>query len=390
MAAGAAPAMTDYQLLIVGGGLTGLTLAHALAGCCPNRRFGLIEQRQRLANSSDDPRLLALARHSVALLHQWQLWSSVRGSASPIQSIEVSDRGHLGLARLGGDGQPFGYVVAAGALAAQFGRQLEQTLIDDAVVAIAREVDRVVVTLAGGRQLSCQLLVLADGGSRQWDQTLGQQRQFSAYPAEALITLVNSDRPHHGRAYERFTEAGPLALLPVGERQFSLVWCGSGDDCRQRLTADEAQFNAALQQAVGYRAGRLMLAAPRQSYPLKLMTVERLMSHRVLWLGNAAHTLHPVAGQGFNLALRDIEALVRLLGNEGHDWGQYSLLAAYERQREADIAATVRFTDGLLALFANRHWPLVVGRNLGLMALNRWPWGQQTITRQGMGLAGGG
>ncbi len=384
MTAGAEPLV---DLLIVGGGLSGLTLLHRLRQLCPDRSLMLVEQPQRLAAAERDPRLLALARHSQQLLQQWQLWPQLAAAVSPISSIEVSDQGHAGRLLLSADDQPpFGVVVEAAALS----RALQAASLPvrgAAIHSIERLDDRVRLTLDDGGVVACRLLVLADGGSQRWDQALGQQRSVTPYANQALIALVESERPHRGRAFERFTSAGPLALLPVGERQFSLVWCGTEADCQSRLQAAPDHFNLLLQQAVGYRAGELQLVAERNVYPLALMQVDRLMSHRCLWLGNAAHTLHPVAGQGFNLALRDIDSLSRLLAaSTNADWGQYALLADYERQREGDIAATVRFTDGLLALFANDHPPLVAGRNLALAALNLLPAGQQLITRRGMGL----
>lgn len=384
MTAGAEPLV---DLLIVGGGLSGLALLHRLRQLCPDRSLMLVEQPERLAAAERDPRLLALARHSQQLLQQWQLWPQLAAAVSPIRSIEVSDQGHAGRLLLSEDAQqPFGVVVEAAALS----RALQASSLPvrgAAIQEIERLDDRVRVTLDDGALVACRLLVLADGGSQRWDQALGQQRSVIPYTNQALIALVESDRPHGGRAFERFTSAGPLALLPVGERQFSLVWCGTEADCQSRLQAAPERFNQLLQQAAGYRAGELQLTADCNVYPLALMQVARLMGHRCLWLGNAAHTLHPVAGQGFNLALRDIDSLCRLLAaSTTADWGQYPLLADYERQREGDIAATVRFTDGLLALFANDYPPLVAGRNLALVALNLLPAGQQVITRRGMGL----
>ena len=381
------PSEPLLDLLIVGGGLSGLTLLHRLRQLCPDRQLLLVEQPERLAAAERDPRLLALARHSQQLLQQWQLWPQLAADVSPIHSIEVSDQGHAGRLLLRDDSaQPFGHVVEAAALSRAL-KTASLPVRGATIGNIEQQADLIRVTLASGETIACRLLVLADGGSQRWDQALGQQRSAIPYANQALIALVESDRPHGGRAFERFTTAGPLALLPVGERQFSLVWCGTEADCQSRLQAAPEHFNRLLQQAVGYRAGELQLVAERNVYPLALMQVARLMGHRCLWLGNAAHTLHPVAGQGFNLALRDIDCLCRLLAASPiADWGRYPLLADYERQREGDIAATVRFTDGLLALFANDHASLVVGRNLALAVLNLLPVGQRLITRQGMGL----
>ena len=379
------------DLVIVGGGLSGLTLAHALRLQCPQLQLLVLEQPRKLAAHEDDPRQLALARHSLQLLTRWHLWPQLAVSGSAIHGIEVSDAGLPGMARLDAGRECFGQVIAAGALSSLL-QQQQLPLCDQPLQALTQQADQVQLTLADGRQLRTKLLVLADGGSRQWDEQLGQRRQRHDYQRQALISVVRSDRPHQGCAFERFTEAGPLALLPLAQDRFSLVWCGDEPSTAERLALPPALFNQQLQRALGYRAGCLQLAAERFSYPLALMTVERLVGHRVLWLGNAAHSLHPVAGQGFNLALRDIDTLVRLLAanvtaNNSADAGAYPLLAAYEQQREGDIAATVRFTDGLLAVFANRYGPLVAGRTLGLWGLNLCPAAQQRVSRQGMGLA---
>lgn len=375
------------DLVIVGGGLSGLTLAHALRRQCPQLQLLVLEQPRQLAAHGDDPRQLALARHSLQLLTRWQLWPQLAAHASPIQRIEVSDAGLPGLARLDAGHECYGQVVAAGALS-QLLQQQQLPLCSQPLQALTQQADSVQLTLADGRQLRSKLVVLADGGSRQWDLQLGQRRHVRDYQRQALISVVRSDRPHQGCAFERFTAAGPLALLPLAQDSFSLVWCGDAATTAARSALAPAAFNQQLQRALGYRAGCLQLDGARHSFPLALMTVERLAGHRLLWLGNAAHSLHPVAGQGFNLALRDIDTLVRLLAADaGADAGAYPLLAAYEQQRQADIAATVAFTDGLLALFANRYAPLVAGRTLALWGLNLCPLAQRAISRQGMGLA---
>ncbi len=212
----------------------------------------------------------------------------------------------------------------------------------------------------------------ADGSRSAIATQCGVELRSEPYGQVAVIANVSTAGAHNGRAFERFTEHGPLAMLPMSNGRCSLVWCHAQDRADEVLSWSDERFSSELQKAFGWRLGRITQAGKRVAYPLALTTASQTVSHRVALVGNAAQTLHPIAGQGFNLGLRDVMSLAELLAqtwSEQQDCGAYSVLSHYQKRRQADKAATIGVTDGLVHLFANRWAPLVAGRNLGLMAM---------------------
>jgi 2-octaprenyl-6-methoxyphenol hydroxylase len=256
------------------------------------------------------------------------------------------------------------------------------------VVDVVRTAEQAEVLLDNGQRISGKLLVAADGSRSALAQACNVQWQQSDYPQFATIANVTTAEHPQGRAFERFTRYGPLALLPMSQGRSSLVWCHAREDREQVDGWDDERFISELQQAFGWRLGRILRAGKRHSYPLSLLTANQHVSHRLALVGNAAQTLHPIAGQGFNLGLRDVMSLAETLAEAqqaGEDPGGYALLGRYQQRRQQDQQATIGVTDGLIRLFANRYGPLVVGRNLGLMAMARLPAVRDAFAKRTLG-----
>jgi len=391
----------DYDLIIVGGGLAGNGLALAL------RHTGLsiavIEALSpaQLAASSAGDRALALAAGTVNMLAQWGVWQAVAEQATAIEHIHVSDRGHFGKTRLSARQQKvaaFGYVIVA--------RDIESHLVEKVAEAgitrlspcrlmgLMSGPDAINVSLKRGEEplnLTAKLLVGADGGQSSVRRLLDIAQEVVDYRQTALVTTVKTQKPHHNTAFERFTPSGPLALLPVGKRLCSVVWTRSTEAAEALLLGSEADFLRELQACFGYFLGELSLAAPRRLFPLALIRAGRMSSGRAVIIGNAAHQLHPVAGQGFNLGLRDVAVLADMLNNavqQGQDIGSAELLRTFASARSLDHDRVIRFTDGLVKLFSNDWPPLAAARNIGMMALDHLPFAKDVLAGRAMGLVG--
>lgn len=367
------------SVIIVGGGMAGATLALAISSLTQGRMaVDLIEATRPddRRHPGFDARAIALAQGTCQQLTRIGVWPALRDCATPITQVHVSDRGHAGFVNLHAQDyqvEALGQVIelhdAGQRLFALLAKAPGVTLHCPArVVDVLRSAERAEVLLDNGQRIGGQLLVAADGSRSALAQACNVQWQQSDYPQFATIANVTTAVDPQGRAFERFTRHGPLALLPMSQGRSSLVWCHARED-RERVDAwDDARFISELQQAFGWRLGRILKAGKRHSYPLGLLTANRHVSHRLALVGNAAQTLHPIAGQGFNLGLRDVMSLAETLAEAAHsgeDAGGYALLSRYQQRRQGDQQATVGVTDGLIRLFANRYGPLVVGRNLG-------------------------
>ena len=312
-----------------------------------------------------DARAIALAQGTCQQLARIGVWPALRDCATPITQVHVSDRGHAGFVNLqaqdyqvdalGGDRTARRRAAAVRAAGEGAGRY---AALPARVVDVIRTAERAEVLLDNGQRLCGQLLVAADGSRSALAQACNVQWRQEEYSQFATIANVTTAEDPQGRAFERFTRYGPLALLPMSQGRSSLVWCHARED-RARVDAwDDERFIAELQQAFGWRLGRILKAGKRHSYPLSLLTADRHVSHRLALVGNAAQTLHPIAGQGFNLGLRDVMSLAETLAealDSGEDAGGYALLSRYQQWRQNDQQATIGVTDGLIRLFANRY-----------------------------------
>jgi len=389
------------DVAIIGGGMTGAALAAALAG--GPLRVMVVE-----AEAFDSPRQVSFDRRTVALTYSSRrifsamgAWRRIAQTACPIHRIEVSQRGWPGAAHLhcrdaGTDA--LGYVAAHRDVGEAL-RQIITTAGNITVLCPARAqslsaaADAVTVGGDGALQtLSASLVVIADGGRSSLLDAAGLRRTVKHYRESALVTMVAADRGHRNCAHERFTADGPLALLPAGEAQFAVAWTLPHARAEQHAALDDAGFITVLQETFGHRAGRFHSPKPRHVYPLTLATCTPPARARVALAGNAAHTVHPVAGQGFNLALRDVADLCSVIARAhaaGEDIGGARAMAGYAAARRRDTFAVTTFTDGLVTAFANPAPPAAAARALVLGALNFLPPVRRALLRKTMGLRPG-
>ena len=394
-----------YDIVVAGGGMVGASLALAIAPL--GLRVAVVEPvaRDASAQPSFDDRTTALSRSSQRMFQAMGLWDDIVAAATPITRIHVSDQGRFGLSHIDADEQgveALGYVVInrvlgsviQAALAAIDGPEL---LCPARIAAAETGPDRVKVTVeADGqtRQLGCKLLVVADGANSTVREMVGITAEQVAYGQRAVIGNVLTERPLDNCAYERFTERGPLAMLPMTEGRAGFVWTVSEHDAERVLALDDATFLAELQQQFGNRLGALSRAGTRTAYPLVLSKALRLTAQRAVLVGNAAHGLHPVAAQGFNLGLRDVAALCDCISDamaaaDGMaDVGDTRLLRRYAQWRRGDQKKLVGFTDGLVRLFGASAPPLRALRSIGMLGFDLVPGVRSLFARHTMGLAG--
>jgi 2-octaprenyl-6-methoxyphenol hydroxylase len=385
------------SLAIIGGGLVGASLALALQDGARERgwRIHLIEPFEpgHEYQPSYDARSTALSYGTRLIYQRLGLWERIAERAEPILRIHVSERGSFGAARLDSANEgveALGYVVEN----AWIGHCLWQALDDQVVVRhCPAEVERLEPIATGyrlsftdGQQLQCDLTVLADGGRSGLREQLGIQVSRRPYGQTALIANITPGKPHGGLAFERFTEDGPMALLPLQDDRCALVWTRSQVDAARLAQAHEAAFLAELQEAFGYRLGALQQVGARHLYPLTLIEAEEQVRSGLVVLGNAAHSLHPIAGQGYNLSLRDVDALSVALLRSDAALGDLAMLQEYARRQRFDQRVTVGFSDQVTRLFGDSGRLVSAGRNLGLLGLDLMPTAKRWFARQAMGL----
>lgn len=385
------------SLAIIGGGLVGASLALALQDGARTRgwRIHLIEPFEpgHEYQPSYDARSTALSYGTRLIYQRLGLWEHIAERAEPILRIHVSERGSFGAARLDctREGvEALGYVVEN----AWIGHCLWQALDDQVVIRhCPAEVERLEPGATGyrlsftdGQQLECDLTVLADGGRSGLREQLGIQVSRRPYGQTALIANITPGKPHGGLAFERFTEDGPMALLPLQDDRCALVWTRSQVDAARLAQAHEAVFLGELQEAFGYRLGALQQVGARHLYPLTLIEAEEQVRSGLVVLGNAAHSLHPIAGQGYNLSLRDVEALSVALLRSDAALGGLAVLQEYARRQRFDQRVTVGFSDQVTRLFGDSGRLVAAGRNLGLLGLDLMPAAKRWFARQAMGL----
>lgn len=348
------------------------------------------------AHPGFDGRAIALANGTCQQLAAINLWPALKAFATPITDVHVSDCGHASFVSIEAKDygiNALGYVVELHDVGARLFALLKEApgvrLCCPAKVAtVARAQHQVSVTLDNGEVINARLLVAADGSRSPVAASCGIQWQSEDYQQIAVIANVSTAQPHGGRAFERFTRHGPLALLPMTGGRSSLVWCHPLAARAQVDGWNERYFRDELQKAFGWRLGRITQVGQRHSYPLQLQAATQHVSHRLALVGNAAQTLHPIAGQGFNLGLRDVMSLAETVAAASlheQDIGSYTTLQNYQQRRQADAAMTIGITDSLVRLFANRYTPLVVGRNLGLMAMGTLPFMRDLLATRTLG-----
>jgi 2-octaprenyl-6-methoxyphenol hydroxylase len=390
------PAASRCDVAIVGGGMVGASLALALAGT--RLQVTLIEAVSAGSDTqpSFDGRSTALGNGARQILQTLGVWDEVAAHAAPIREIHISDAGHFGFARLKAadhDLPALGYTVGNRHLGAALWRALERSpqivLRSPARVsalAVGPEWAQLTVQGDSGEDsvLQARLVVAADGAHSLVKQAAGIDSSTSDYQQVALVANLRTDRSADGVAFERFTATGPLALLPLADGAYTVVWTLAPDVAQAMRDCNEAEFCRALQHSFGWRAGQVLEVGKRASYPLSLVRAQDVTAERVALIGNAAQALHPIAAQGFNLGLRDAAMLAELIAPTA-DPGAQQLLARFAQQREADRGGMIAFTDQLVKLFSTQRGPAIAARNLGLLlfdlshpakrALSRLSWG---------------
>ena len=389
----------DAEVLVVGGGMVGLSLGCALAGAGIETVVVDRADPAALVDAGFDGRVSAVAHGSQQTLAAIGLWDGLAADAEPILEIRVTDGDsplflhydHRDLSDA-----PFGYIVenrhirqALFAAAARLDRL--HLVAPCGLCALARGAVRAEAMLDDGLRLRARLAVAADGR----DSALRREARIPVtawrYGQTGIVCTVAHERPHRGIAHERFLPAGPFAILPMTGGRSSLVWTERADLAPDILALDDAGFADEMARRFGDFLGRLEVMGPRWDYPLALLHAARYTDSRLALVGDAAHAIHPIAGQGLNLGLRDVAALAEVLVDArrlGLDIGATDVLARYARWRRFDNTVLMSVTDGLNRLFSNDIAPLRMARGLGLAAVNRAPPLKRLFMRHAMGLVG--
>lgn len=387
----------SVDVAVVGGGLVGLTLGHALASAGIDVAVIDREDPKTAADAAFDGRAFALSYGARRVLTALDLWPAMAPQASPILDIRVTD----GPSRLFlhydhrevGD-EPLGHIVESRfvrrALLAHLPPRLH-LLAPAAVDRVERSRSGAVAHLVDGRRVAAKLAVAADGRASPLREAAGIGTLQWGYAQTAIVCTVAHEAPHRNVAHERFLPVGPFALLPLPGNLSSVVWTERSEVAPSMLALDDDAFSAAMTRRFGEALGPLRVVGRRWSYPLSLMIAERFTAERLALIGDAAHAIHPLAGQGLNLAIRDIAALAEVIVDAkrlGLDIGAPDVLDRYAGWRRTDTLALMAVTDGLNRLFSNDFAPLRLARDLGLAAVNRLPGLKGLFMRHAMGTAG--
>ncbi|MBJ8434930.1 2-octaprenyl-6-methoxyphenyl hydroxylase [Acinetobacter pittii] len=399
----------QQQVIIVGGGMVGLSLSLMLAKA--NIAVKLLEavkypnyDDQNVApyHSSFDARNTALSRRSVQIYQKLGLWDALQQHATPILQVHITEQGSFGKARLIAEQEKvesFGQVIENAWLGRVLLTQVRQQplieLIDGVqVTALTQDAEQVHIEAKRGDEvlkLESKLLIAADGRDSFCRQAIGVGVDVHDYDQVAIVTTVQTSKPHEQVGFERFSALGPLALLPLpGEYRRSVVWpVKKGTESEWLGDENDQHFLSALQQTYGDRAGKFEKTGKRFSYPLSQVLAHKQAVGRVILMGNAAHTIHPVAGQGFNLCLRDADVLLRYLVNQltaSDDIGNPDNLLAYEQARLSDQQRVIKFCDTVVRGFSNQNPLLKLIRNTGLIAFDVIPGVKPLVANYAMGL----
>ena len=390
------------DVAIVGGGMVGASLALGLRGL--GISVLLVEGVAPGSSSqpSFDDRTTALGNASRRIFASLGVWSDIAPQAAGIRTIHVSDAGRFGFARLRAEEQgidAFGYVVANRVIGTALWKKLAGS--HDIVLRVPAKSEGIEITPEGARltlvtdtggheAVDARLVVAADGAHSAVRSAAAIDAAVEDYDQVAIVANVSADRPHDGTAYERFTPSGPLAVLPLYDGSYGVIWSCSPADAATVLSLEDDRYLRELQARFGWRAGKFVRVGRRASYPLKLTRAAATTAIRTVLIGNAAQALHPVAGQGFNLGLRDAAMLAEVIANApaGVDVGAPDLLQRFSEWRAADRTGVVKFTDGLVKLFGDGRPGMGILRNLGLLLFDLAPPAKSALARVSAGFGG--
>jgi 2-octaprenyl-6-methoxyphenol hydroxylase len=387
------------ELAIVGGNLSGLSLGIACAAAGIEVAVIDREDPARFRDAAFDGRTTAIAYGSQQVLQGIGVWDKLAPHAQPIREIRVADGDSplfLHYDRQDVGAEALGFIVENRLLRAALQERAESlpqlTLYaPNAVETVEFDDAQARLALSNGQHLATALVVGADGRESRMRDAAGIKTRRKSYRQIAIVCTVRHEEPHDGIAVEHFRTTGPFAILPMQGNRSSIVWTEDEHTAPAMLALDQEQFTAQLAERFGDFLGKLEVEGGRWSYPLMLIQAERYATTRLALVGDAAHVIHPIAGQGWNLGVRDIAALAELLVDAhrlGLDLGSSGLLRRYERWRRFDSMTLTAVTDGLNRLFANELPPLKLARDLGLAAVNRAPGLKRFFMRHAMGVVG--
>lgn len=391
-----------FDMIIVGGGLVGHCLAKALAEHPISIAIVEAVPTVKQTGFDYDARSIALSYGSKQIFELWDVWNQLNLHATPIQQVHVSDQGHFGFSRIDAKKMQvpaLGYVIEMQHLLCSL---IDAVLPYDNITRICpatvseikQQQDKWVVTIEKDNiktDFVTSLVVAADGGNSALRQWAGLEAKEWDYEQCAVIANVSLQKPHLQVAYERFTQNGPMAMLPMSHQRSALVWSIKRNEVDDILQLSDSEFLKRLQKQFGYRLGKLTEVGKRFSYPLKAHYVRQQTREGFVLLGNSAHTLHPIAGQGFNLCLRDVKVLADTLSKaieEKQSIGQMAVLDRYFQLRKSDQMVLFRYCDSLVRLFSTQFLPIVYLRNIGMLSMDLFPYGKNTLAQMNMGLIG--
>jgi 2-octaprenyl-6-methoxyphenol hydroxylase len=403
----------QFDIVISGGGLSGALMALSLIDCKNEQgqplSIAIVEANPVLKDPSlsFDDRVLALSHGTATYLQSLGLWQKLKEVAEPIKNIHISDRGFYGKARLYADNHQvnaLGFVVEMSLLGQALLASLKEKnklsgnltwFTPDKISDITWQENHVEITLNSETQLNAKLLLACDGVHSACRKLANISVQESDYGQSALIANVCTAIPHDNLAFERFTETGPIAMLPLSKQssatndsRCSLVWTLPPEQADKMQSLSDTQFQNELESAFGSWLGAITHVGKRDVFPLKLLMADEQVYHRMALIGNASHTIHPIAGQGFNLGVRDVNQMAALINtslNNNQDIGQFSALSEYASKRKLDHQQVIGLTDSLVTLFSNKLPPLVAGRNIGLKVMNYLSPLKDALVRKTMG-----
>ena len=391
------------DVAIVGGGMVGASLALALRGLGVDVLLVESIAPGSGAQPSFDDRTTALGNASRRIFESLGVWGAIAPQAAAIRTIHVSDAGRFGFARLRAEEQgidAFGYVAANRVIGAALWDALSGSS-GGVVVRVPARAEDIEVTEAGasftlvssaevgGERVEARLLVAADGAHSGVRAAAAIEADVEDYDQIAIVANVGADHPQNGTAFERFAPTGPIAVLPLYDGSYGVIWSCRPEDAARVLSLDDESYLRELQARFGWRAGRFVRAGRRASYPLKLTRAAATTATRTVLIGNAAQALHPVAGQGFNLGLRDAAMLAEVIANAGGgDVGAPELLHRFAKWRATDRGGVVRFTDGLVKLFGSSRPGVGILRNIGLLMFDLAPPAKSALARVSAGFGG--
>jgi 2-octaprenyl-6-methoxyphenol hydroxylase len=397
----AAPTNGCSDVLIAGGGFAGFALAIALRQAL-GANFAVTLADPALGHTGRDVRASAIAAAPRRMFSALGVWDAVAGEAQPILDMAVTDSRVQDAVRpvfltFGGEiepGEPFAHMIENDRLVAALSakaRSIGVTLIAAPVADFTAEPSGMNVALRDGATITTRLLVAADGARSRLRERAGITTNGWSYGQSAIVTTVAHERSHEGRAEEHFLPAGPFAILPLRRNRCSIVWTEEAGEAERIVALPDHDFHAELEKRFGLRLGDIVVAGPRHSYPLGLWVARSFVADRLALVGDAAHVIHPIAGQGLNMGLRDVAALAEVVVDAvrmGLDPGDSTVLERYQRWRRFDTMTMCISTDGLNRLFSNRSDVVRLARDVGLGLVDRLPGLKRLFIREAAGLAG--